>query len=551
MLLKLTIQNYLLIQELMIDFSPGFSVITGETGAGKSILLGALGLILGQRNDSDVVLDKSRKCIIEGVFQIQGYHLESLFERNELDYDDQLIIRREISETGKSRSFVNDSPVNLAILKELGEHLVNIHSQNSIVTLNDSDFQLAVLDGYSGIQAEVTQYRSEYQQYVKAQKQLESLLLKEANNAATRDYDRFLLQELNAANLISGEIPELEERLSLLSNIGEVKGNLGTAIQCINDGETNILGLLNDVMHALEHASKYQSSLKPLIERLDSNYIDIKDLLSDIENAENHLEVDPDEMDKVSSRLDTLNRLLKKHQKSTIDELLAIKDSLWNKLNQSDHLDDLISGIRNRIDETAVVLMKMAEAVSEKRKAAIPGFEKEIETTLVQLGMPSSRFRIEMNQGTTLSFDGIDKVRFLFSANKGLVLNALNTSASGGESSRIMLSIKSMIGQKNLLPTIFFDEIDIGVSGIVASKVGSILQKMGRTMQVIAITHLPQIAARSNKHFFVYKIEKQNITISHIKQLSKEEQIEEIARMLSSEKVTDAALKNAIELLNN
>lgn len=552
MLLKLSIQNYLLIKDLELDFAPGFTVITGETGAGKSIILGALGLILGQRNESTVVFNKSRKCIIEGLFDISGYHLASLLKKHDLDYDELLTLRREIYDNGKTRSFINDTPVNLSILKELGERLVNIHSQNSIITLHNADFQIAVLDSFAGIQQRIASFRKAFQNWLSKNNDLEELISKEAKWALSRDYDQFLHNELNSARLNPTELEELEVKQRLLSNMEEIKGSLHLASQLLSDNETTVLSLIKEVSQALEHVSGFQNDIKLFIDRLNSNYIDIKDLLKDISLMESRLDCDPGELEIISQRLDQLYRLLKKHQKNNIGELITLNLDLEAKLLQSDNLDQQIRDLKKEVSELKDDLLKEAKDISLIRKKIIPSFESKVEESLIKLGIPFPVFKIDLHAADEfLSYDGLDKVKFLFSANKGLEASNLDNSISGGESSRLMLTIKSMISQKNLLPTIFFDEIDSGVSGKIAGMVGTILKKMGSNMQVIAITHLPQIAAKASYHFLVYKSISQDLTQTYIKKLSNDERVGELAKMLSNEKVTPSAVQNAKDLLFN
>ncbi len=552
MLLKLSIQNYLLIKDLELDFHPGFTVITGETGAGKSIILGALGLILGQRNESSVVFDKSRKCVIEGLFDISSYHLGSLFKKHDLDYDESLTLRREINDNGKTRSFINDTPVNLSILKELGERLVNIHSQNSIVTLHNADFQIAVLDSFAGIQERIASFRKNFQNWISKNNDLEELIRKEANWALSRDYDQFLFNELSSARLKPRELEELEDKQRLLLNMEEIKGTLHRASQLLSENEITVLSLMKEVSQSLEHVSRFQTDIKSFVDRLNSNYIDIKDLSKDISLMEARLDSDPGELEIISQRLDQLYRLLKKHQKNTVEELIALNLELEAKLLQSENLDQQIRDLKKEVTGLKHDLLNEAKDISLIRKKIIPSFELKVEESLVKLGIPFPVFKIDLHVADEfLSYDGIDKVKFLFSANKGLEASDLDNSISGGESSRLMLTIKSMISQKNLLPTIFFDEIDSGVSGKIAGMVGTILKKMGATMQVIAITHLPQIAAKASHHFLVYKNINQNITQTYLKKLSNDERVGELAKMLSNEKVTPSAVQNAKDLLFN
>ena len=550
MLLKLSIENYALIQELEMEFSGGFSVITGETGAGKSILLGALSLILGQRADTSVLLDRSRKCIVEGCFSIKDYNLEVFFHSHELDFEEYTILRREINQNGKSRAFINDTPVNLTLLKELGDRLVNIHSQNSVVTLNNSDFQLAVLDSYAGIQAKVFSYRQKFSGFLLLKKQLEEGQSQLEREKGERDYHQFLLEEINRAELKLGEQEEAEKRLELLTHSEEIKTHLFHAYGLLMEEEKNILNSLNEVINAIAVLSKFNTEFNEFVLRLKSNHIDLKDIAQNIEQLGENVQVDPSEIEAITNRLDLIFRLQKKHQVRTVEDLLLIKQNLDNKLFEVDSLEKKINQLRHDIELTEKSLLDLAGIISKDRKKVIPQFEKEILASLSKLGMPNARFHIDCEGSVELTRDGIDKIRLLFTANKGIEMDDISRIVSGGELSRLMLSIKSMVSQKNLLPTIIFDEIDSGVSGEIAGKVGNILKKISSTMQVIAITHLPQIAGKGEHHYWVYKNEEKGSTRSYMKKLSPQERLEEVAKMLSDETVSSSALKAAKELLS-
>ena len=549
MLQKLTIENYALIDRLEIDFSEGFSVITGETGAGKSILLGALALILGQRVDTSVMINSSRKCIVEGTFRIGDYNLSGFFSENDLDYDEVAILRREIGQNAKSRAFINDTPVNLLLLKDLGDRLVNIHSQHSVITLNDENFQLAVLDNYAGTQKKVQAYRQLYRQLLVVKKELEELVQKEIRSRSDREYYRFLFDELQEASLNQDILEETEQRLALISHSGEIKNSLSLVDQLLSEGENALLDRLSEIISLVSSLRKYHPLLQSYEERLGSNLIDLKDIAGELERLAMDVVYDPVEMESLAGRLDQYYRLIKKHNVQDIAGLIAVRDDLDIKLQDVDSMEDRIKAKEKDMDAIVDELCKIAAVLSQSRKKVAVDIEEKVEETLKKLGMPAGRMKVEHTVSTELTRDGFDHVRFLFSANKGVELNEIGRIASGGELSRLMLSIKSLISQKNLLPTIIFDEIDTGVSGEIAGKVGSILRNMGRTMQVIVITHLPQIAGKGDAHYLVYKENDKKITRSNIRKLKEEERVLEIAKMLSNENVSESAYKTAEELM--
>jgi DNA repair protein RecN (Recombination protein N) len=550
MLTKLTIENYALIDQLEIAIDPGFSVITGETGAGKSILLGALSLILGQRADTSVILEPDRKCIVEGIFRIAGYGLEEMLESADLEAGEQLILRREIWQNGKSRAFINDSPVHIGFMKELGDRLVNIHSQNTITTLNHADFQLAVLDDYAGITRQVAGYRSLYDSLASLRHILDELVGEEERSRGDREYYHFLLDELHAANLVEGEQEELEQRLEILSHAEEIKTGLTGSLQTLSEGEMNILLQLSEILAMILRLSAFHPSLKEIAGRLESDQIDLKDIGMSLGQIEESIGFDQEELDRISSRLDLLYRLEKKHHVTSITELVRIRSELEEKTGKTSSLDDRIVSLKKEIAGKEAEAAKSAGTISAVRSKVIREIEKKIKEMIRLLAIPDGQFRIEQTILKEPGRDGIDSVRFLFSANKGIPLDEISRMASGGELSRLMLSIKSMISRKTLLPTIIFDEIDSGVSGEVAGKVGNILKSMGTAMQVIAITHLPQIAGKGESHFQVYKAIEKGVARSFIRKLNHDERILEIARLVSDEKVTDAAVNAARELLN-
>lgn len=551
MLSKLTIENYALIDNLEIDFPDGFSVITGETGAGKSILLGAISLILGQRGDTSVLLDKSRKCIVEGTFYTKDYKLDDFFSANLLEQDDCTILRREINQSGKSRAFINDTPVNLGLLKTIGDRLVNVHSQHSIITLNDANFQLAVIDSYAGISKIVEQYREKYHDYINLSAELEGLIRSEKKLRSEKDYHNFLFQELQDAAIKEGEQESSEERLEILSHAEEIKVQLQRITALLSEGDQSALNQLSEVISSMQTIAKFKESLGELGERVRTNIIDLKDIAREILQQQEEIHYDANESDKISRRLDLLYNLEKKHNVSSLKELIGVREELSVRLREETSLGERIEDMTGRIKTLGEELLIQALKISSGRKTVCPEMEKKLVESLKKLGIPEARMKLELTPVGDFTEDGMDSVRFLFSANKGVELDEISKIASGGEQSRLMLGIKSMISQKNLLPTVIFDEIDNGVSGNIAGKVASILKKMGQTMQVIAITHLPQIAGQGDSHFWVYKSSGKETTQTHIKKLNRAERITEIAKMLSNKNVTSAAMKTAEELLMN
>lgn len=551
MLQNLFIENYALIEKLDIRFSKGFSVITGETGAGKSIMLGALSLILGSRADTKVLKNENRKCIIEGCFAIEGYNLENFFKENDLDFETQTILRREIAPSGKSRAFINDTPVNLNILKQLGDRLVNIHSQHETITLNDANFQLAVVDSYAGNDTDLKAYQVKYIEYKKHVKELHDLKDIDSKAKMDMDYVQFQFDELEKANLQIDEQQQLEDDMKLLSHAEEIKLAMIEASEKLENSEINVLDLLSDIQKSISKIALLHPNTEELSERITSSFIELKDLSRELNAMGEAVNVDPFKLNEVSERLDLIYQLQQKHRLQSLEELIALRDRLDDQLQSINTIDEQIEVLSKDIKIEEDSLNVLAMSLSESRLNASPAIEKEIVNKLQQLGMPDARFSILLEPTPELGNEGIDKVRFLFNANKGSALNEISRIASGGELSRLMLAVKSMISGRQLLPTIVFDEIDMGVSGEVASKVGEILFGMTKNMQVISITHLPQIAGKGDSHFRVYKDNRGDTTHSVIVELSKEERILEIAKMMSGAEVTESAIENARVLLSN
>ena len=574
MLQKLIINNYALIDNLEIGFEDGLNILTGETGAGKSIILGALSLILGQRAESRYFFNQQKKCVIEGVFKISGFHLKTFFEDNELDYEAETILRREISADGKSRAFVNDTPVNLTTIKQLGEKLIDIHSQHATLEINDPGFQLLVVDSVSGHGDLLTNYQSKFRAYKKATAKLQQLINESDKAKSDLDYYQFQFDELEKANLAEDEQEKLEQELYTLNNAEEIKRNLLGACFLMQEGETSALIQLREAAHHLSSLEKFNPLIEQLHERLKSAVIELKDIAAEIETLEQQTHTNEPRAVEINERLSTLYNLQKKHRVNTNAELLQLQEELSEKIQQALFGDEEIEKLQKQIDAEKQELEGLAAQLSANRTKAIPDIEKQVIQSLAEMGMDNSTLKIEQMvrksgsqevgkqpdlsdkklsdfRSSGLSDSGIDEVRFLFSANKGHTLAEMSKVASGGELSRLMLSIKSLIARYTALPTIIFDEIDAGVSGEVANKVGQIMERLAENLQVITITHLPQIASKGRSHYFVYKDNGTSTTFTRIRQLNEQERVTEIAKMLSGDKPGESALQNARELLNN
>jgi len=549
MLKTLSIENYALIDKTVINLQNGFSVITGETGAGKSILLGALNLILGQRADAKQIKYTDEKCVVEGIFDISTYNLQPFFEENELDYDDECIIRREITSNGKSRSFVNDTPAALSVLKELGEKLIDIHSQHESLLLNNNQFQLNIVDTVAGNKKELQHYRNLYEHFVADRKRLKQLIEETNKKNADKDFLNFQSNQLADANLSENEQEVLESESAILTHSEEIKTALSKALWLLGENDQNINLSLKEAITSLHSISSVFQLSENLSQRLNSCLIELKDITRELEIMQDDVEIDPQRLEQINTRLDTIYSLQKKHGVSTIKELLLLKHSIDEQLQQLETCSEEIEHLSKDIEKQETTLWQMAQQLSENRKNKTPEIENEIVTILHNLGMPNARLSIEFTPKETLSANGIDDVCFLFSANKDRTLQPISTIASGGEISRIMLSLKSVISRSSGLPAIILDEIDAGVSGEIADRVGKIMQQMGETMQVISITHLPQIASKGAVHYKVFKTDNEKNTTSNIKQLSENERVLEIAQMLSGINLTEAAVRNAEELL--
>ena len=550
MLQHLRIQNFALIEETEVHLNNGLTVITGETGAGKSILLGALGLTLGSRADVSSLHDKTKKCIIEAQFNIKEYSLRSFFESNELDFEEVTTIRREITPEGKSRAFINDTPTTLSVLKELGEQLIDIHSQHETLLLKETNFQFELVDAFAQTTNLFSDYKKQFNALQKLRKQLEELTAQEIQAKKELDYFQFQFNELEEANVKVGEQQQLEEESETLENAEFIKGSLVKSSLAINGGDENIVSALALVKQQLQSVSKFGKQFNELFERINSVSIELKELSKDIDACEEDVVYDNSRLEEVNAQLDKLNRLLKKHGVNSEEELLTIKTDIEAKLQQFSSLEVAIEKTQKEIFASEKQCKSLAKDLSDKRQKSTAGIEQNIKTMLMGLSMANAQFKIELKPLDALSFNGQDSISFLFTANKGAEFKELHKTASGGELSRLMLCLKALLAERTALPTIIFDEIDTGVSGDVADKIGNILFAMGKTMQVITITHLPQMASKGGNHLFVYKSDSKDKTTSSIKALNKEERIAEIAKMLSTGTPTETALKNAKELLN-
>ena len=550
MLRSLYIQNYALIEKLDISFGAGFSVITGETGAGKSIILGAMGLLLGQRAEVKAIRQGASKCVIEARFDISAYGMEPFFEENELEYEEECILRREVYASGKSRAFINDTPASLVQMKELGEQLIDVHSQHQNLLLNKEGFQLNVLDILSHNDEQLSVYQSLYREWKQTQQDLADLIARAEQNKADEDYIRFQLEQLEEANLSAGEQEELEQETDTLSHAEEIKAGLFRVGQLLTSDEGGLLAGLKESLNTMLGLQKVYSPATELAERLESTYIELKDVSQEVSSQEEDVEFNPERLEEVNDRLNLIYTLQQKHRVTTVEELLALTEEYAAKLAAITSYDERIGELTTLCDTLYNKVKKQAAVLTKARTGAAREVEKQMASRLVPLGMPNVRFQVEMGMRKEPGVHGEDTVNFLFSANKNGALQSISSVASGGEIARVMLSIKAMIAGAVKLPTIVFDEIDTGVSGEIADRMADIMQEMGeQDRQVISITHLPQIAARGCAHYKVYKQDNETETNSHIRSLADEERVEEIAHMLSGATLTEAALNNAKALL--
>lgn len=550
MLTSLTIQNYALIEELQVNFTEGLTMITGETGAGKSILLGALGLVLGNRADLNSLKDVSKKCVIEAVFKIDNYNLSSFFKQENIDFESETIIRREILPGGKSRAFINDTPVNLSILANLNALLIDVHSQNQTTAITQTDFQFEILDVLANQKPKVESYKRGLALFKNLQKEFSELLHQQQKANEQHDYNSFLYNELKNANLKQTEQEELEELLEKLNHIEVIKQNLGEAIQLSENEEIGVETSLKKIRINIQKISTFAKDYADINNRFESIFIEYQDIITEIENAFEKLDVDPEEIENLNQRLQLIYSLQKKHHLNSISDLLILQDKLAEKIKIVENASEIIKSKELEINKVDILLNQLATEIHQKRIHVIPDLTSQLAQILKLLGMPNAHFQIELALAESFLSNGKDEIEWLFTANKGGSLGALKKVASGGEMSRIMLAIKSILSNYSKLPTIIFDEIDTGISGEVANKMAEIMQQMAVNMQVITITHLPQIAAKGAHQFKVFKKEDIDKTKTQIRKLTKEERIEELAEMLGGKIITTSAIEHAKELLN-
>lgn len=558
MLQKLSISNYALISSLSIDFDNGFTVITGETGAGKSILLGALGFVLGNRADSNVLFDDTKKCVVEASFllndnkiteQQDNERLRLFFEENDIDFEEECIIRRELNPQKKSRSFVNDTPVSLQVLKELGSYLVDIHSQHDSLLLCNPDFQLSLLDDAANNQELLSEYKKAYKEYSSAKNELERLRQKSINNIDENDYLKFQLDELVKSELQDNEYDELAQRIEILENQEEISRLLNESTMILENSETSVLDGVNTLLYNVDKLKRYISELDSMSERLNSVKIELKDICSDLNNLQDD-SMDISSLETLQERFDMIQRLMMKHHLNDYSQLLLLREEIRRKVDEFSNIDEIVADKEKEVKAMEKALYQKSKELNKRRLSAKTVFEKDVTEVIRQLAMPHGVFEIKCENIGELTSNGTDAVTFMFTANKGYAPENMAKAASGGELSRLMLAIKSIAAKNNYIPTLIFDEIDTGVSGEVASKLGDIMKVMGETLQLVSITHLPQVASKAKNHFFVYKDVVDEKTRSNIRTLTREERIMEIAKMLSNAEVTEEAMRAAEVLIN-
>lgn len=550
MLTNLSIKNYALIDYLNISFTKGFTVITGETGAGKSILLGGLSLVLGKRADLSSLRNKEQKCIIEVEFDIEKYQLGSFFSDNDLDYEHKTIIRREIHPSGKSRAFINDTPVTLNVISKLGDKLIDVHSQHQTLQLANNDFQLQVIDALADNKAILTDYSNKLSTYHKTSQELHRLIDFQKNTIKELDYNSFLLEELEKAPLKEGILEELEAQYAQLSNVEDIMEQLSKGFQLMNGEEVGVMNLLTELKQVSDKLSSFGNQYTELHQRVQSIYIELDDIAGELQSLEEGVEANPQLLEEVNSKLQLLYDLQKKHSASGVYELLTIKEELSEKVSAAENIDDIIVAKREELAKQHDELDQISISIRRKRNNVIPNLKQQLEESLLSLGMPNARFKIAINPAIDFKNNGKDDLSFLFSANKGAEFGELKKVASGGELSRIMLTIKAILGKYENLPTMMFDEIDTGVSGEISNRMGDIMHEMSQTMQVFSITHLPQVASKGDHHYKVFKDEDADVTHTEMKKLNQDERVVELAEMLGGKNLSDSAMAHARQLLN-
>lgn len=550
MLKSISIKNYVLIDELNISFSSGFSVITGETGAGKTILVDGISLLLGKRADLSVNRDKTKKCVIEGIFDIGAYNLKTIFDVNELDYDSETILRREISPSGKSRAFINDSPVNLNQLSKIGSRIIDIHTQHENINILDLDFQFEIIDAFSNNNEIVDEFRSIFNQYQELQRKIEKLKLDKDNLNQSIDYNKFILNELDSANLFEENLEDLEKNQVFLSNFEVISEELSFINNLLIDENIGIQTNIQKLLNSLSKISGKTENLNNLYERVLNLSTELDDINHELNEQFESLENNPEKLSLLIQKIDTVNTLLRKHSVNSIKDLKLVRDEFASKVDSTESIDEKIEEFEIKLNGLKDQLSKISKSITKKRMDAIPKFTTDIELILKDLGMENAKFKIELNPSNNFNSFGMDDINFMFQANKGYEFKDLKSSASGGEMSRIMLAVKSIIAKYRKIPSIIFDEIDTGVSGAISQKMGHIMRSLSKYVQTFSITHIPQIAAMGSAHYKIYKFDEDNITKTTIIKLTEEERIVEIAKMLEGSSISESAINHAKRLMN-
>ena len=550
MLKNLSIKNYLLIDDLSVSFNNGFTVITGETGAGKSILVGGISLILGKRADLSVNRDKSKKCIIEGVFDIGSFNLKSVFDENDLDYETETILRREILVSGKSRAFINDSPVNLNQLSVIGSKIIDIHSQHQNIEVLNSEFQFELLDLISTNEENIRTYKKLYEEFKLKSKVLEELIEKKQSLIQSMDYNKYILEEIDNSNILEEDLNDLENLQNSLSNFEEFSKELNQSSQIISDDDIGLISSLSRLKNSIDKISSNSQKFNSISKRILSIKIDLEDISNEIDDSLNSLEQNPEKLNTIINKIDKINNLLRKHSLNSVNELSIFRNNLAEKVNTTENIDDEIEHLKKECENLKIKLKSSAIKIHEKRKSVIFDLTSQIENVLNELGMVNSKFKINLSKTTNFYSNGMDLIDFEFLANKGYEFKKIKDAASGGEMSRIMLSIKSIMAKYKQLPSIIFDEIDTGVSGEISKKMGIIMKELGTKIQTFSITHLPQIAAMGESHFMIYKNDTDGYTKTKISRLNDNDRIVEIAKMLEGNNASESAYTHAKQLLN-